>query len=266
MKQAIPDPNVTSILQKLLAEVQRVLGAQLKGLYLYGSLASGDFSLLSSDIDFVVTTQAPLPADTITALGMMHEQLTNSGLKWASKLEGSYITQAALRRYQPEAGPWPTLNEGRFYVAPHGRDWVIQRHILRQHGVTLFGPPVASLLDPVTADDLKQAVTEILREWWEPMLQEPAFVQRREYQAFAVLTMCRALYTLRLGDVVSKPAAARWALVELPGRWAVLIEQALAWPLGSQPDSLDETLAFIAYTVAVSQNVRGTESTPKRND
>ncbi len=259
MKQPIPDPNVTFILQKLLAEVQRVLGAQLRGLYLYGSLASGDFNPRSSDIDFVVTTQSMLPPETSAALRVMHEQLAGSGLKWAANLEGSYLTQAALRRYQPDDGPWPTLNEGRFYVAPHGSDWVIQRHILRQHGVTLFGPPVVDLIDPVTAVELKQAVTEILREWWAPMLPDPAFVQRREYQAFAVLTMCRALYTLRLGDVVSKPAAARWALAELGKTWAALIEQALAWPLGSQPDSLEETLAFIAYTVAVSRSFSDTD-------
>ena len=31
------------------------------------------------------------------------------------------------------------------------------------------------------------------------------------YQAYAILSMCRVLYTLEFGTVVSKPAAARWA-------------------------------------------------------
>jgi hypothetical protein len=43
-----------------------------------------------------------------------------------------------------------------------------------------------------------------------------------EYQAYAILTMCRALYTLQHGTVVSKSVAARWAQEVLGERWAAL--------------------------------------------
>jgi hypothetical protein len=237
------------VLDHLLADVQTVLADRFAGMYLYGSLSSGDFDPRRSDIDFVVTTTVELPEDVIAALDNMHTRIMSGGMKWAKKLEGSYIPQAALRRYDPKGPPYPTLNEGHFYMAPHGSDWIIQRHIIREHGVTLAGPPPATVIDRVQPDDLRGAVRGILAEWWAPMLDNPDWLRRDEYQAFAVLTMCRALYALEHGDIASKPVAARW-VQKTHNEWAELIERALAWHHGDSWDDLEQTLAFMRYTLA----------------
>ena len=52
------------------------------------------------------------------------------------------------------------------------------------------------------------------------------------YRTYAVLTLCRILYTHRKGGVVSKPRAARWALRALPSGWRSLIRGALAGTRG----------------------------------
>jgi hypothetical protein len=67
--------------------------------------------------------------------------------------------------------------------------------------------------------------------------------------------MCRILYTLRHGAIVSKPAAARWAQEQLGERRAGLIERALRHRSsgsedGEPLDRLNETLDFIRYTLA----------------
>ncbi|MBI4316404.1 MAG: nucleotidyltransferase domain-containing protein [Chloroflexi bacterium] len=82
-------PDVNAILYALLSNAQTILGDRFVGLYLYGSLASGDFSFQSSDIDFVAVTTDELPDEVISALDKMHARITASGLKWATKLEGS---------------------------------------------------------------------------------------------------------------------------------------------------------------------------------
>jgi Domain of unknown function (DUF4111) len=66
--------------------------------------------------------------------------------------------------------------------------------------------------------------------------------------------MCRALYALEHGDIVSKPMAARWALQTQDGRWAELIDRALAWPQAPQPSQLNETSEFIRY---VTDRIQG---------
>jgi predicted nucleotidyltransferase len=206
-----PYPNVNATLQELLSGAQAILGSHFVGMYLYGSLAGGDFNPESSDIDFVVVTDGELPEETVNALAALHTHLASSGLKWAAKLEGAYIPRRTFRRQQPDAAPCPQINEGRFYVGVLGHDWVIQRDVLYRQGVTLAGPPPQSLIDPVTPDEVRQAVLDIFHNWWEPMLADPSWLHRDDYQAFAVLTMCRTLYTLQYGLIASKPVSARWA-------------------------------------------------------
>ena len=244
-----PYPDVNRFLQVFLAQVQTVLGGQFIGLYLYGSLASGDFVPARSDIDFLVVTAGELPAGVISALENMHARLWATGAKWALKLEGSYITQAALRRYNPEDGPFPCINEGKFYLTRHESDWVLQRHILRESGVAVAGPDIRPLIDPVSPDDIRAAVLGYLREWWQPMLRNPERLQSREYQAYATLSMCRALYTLQHGRVASKTDSARWAQHTFGERWAALIDRALAWPEGEQAGQIAETLGFLQFAL-----------------
>jgi hypothetical protein len=244
-----PYPDVNAVLHLLLNGAQSILGHHFIGLYFYGSLASGDFNPQTSDIDFVVVTDIDLPEDLIHNLEALHVHLWNSSLKWAAKLEGAYVPLHTLRHYDPDAAPCPAINEGRFYLDRQGSDWIIQRYILREYGAALCGPSLKSSIDPVTPDDLRRAVAGVLHEWWQPMLDDPHFIRNREYEAFATLTMCRALYALEYGDIVSKPTAARWALQTLDGRWTELIGRALAWPQEPQPESLSETLEFIRYTI-----------------
>jgi hypothetical protein len=249
-----PYPDVNAVLHALLGNVQHILGDYFVGLYLYGSLASGDFDPLRSDIDFVVVTTDQLPDELISALENMHARLAASGLKWAPKLEGTYIPQAALRRYDPDAAPCPCLNEGRFYLARHESDWVIQRYILREYGVAVAGPAVRPMIDHVQPDEIRQGVYGVLHGWWTSLLDNPSWLRDGEYRAFAVLTMCRALYTFHHGTIASKPVSARWALATLDQRWIALIEWALTWQHADQSDHLSETLDFIRYTLERSEH------------
>jgi hypothetical protein len=245
-------PAVNAILEETLAGAQAALGGQFTGMYLYGSLSSGDFNPATSDIDFVVVTDGELPAERVAALEAMHQRLWDAGSYWAAHLEGTYIPGAAWRRYDPGMPPVPLVNEGRFYIGGHGSDWIIQRQVVRAGGVTLAGPPAASLIDPVAPAALRQAVVGTLHEAWEPILDDPALLQRAAYQAFAVLTMCRALYALEHGAMVSKPAAARWASTTQPAGWHSLIQQAAAWRPGQQIGPLEATQAFIRYTLTTA--------------
>jgi len=249
-----PYPDVNAVFRTLLSNVQAILGNQFIGLYLYGSLASGDFEPQRSDIDFVVVTAGEIPDERLPTLEAMHIRLNASGSKWATKIEGTYIPQSALRRYNPTDPPRPYVNEGRFYLGSHGSDWIIQRHILREQGVVVAGPVPQDLIDPVLPNELRRAVLGILQEWWLPTLHNPARLSGSGYPAYAILTMCRALYTLQYGSIVSKPVAARWAQMALGEQWAALIEWAIAWSPDAPLDNLNETLDFIRYALERSQS------------
>ena len=245
-----PYPEVNAILEVLLSRVKEVLANRFTGLYLYGSLASGDFDPERSDIDFLVVTDGELPNELLPSLAAMHERIAASASSWARRLEGSYIPLQALRRYDPEHAFHPSIGvDWGFGVNGHSSDWIIQRHIIRQQGVVIAGPPPQTLIDPISPQDLRRAVLETLHGWWAEQLQNPARLQSREYQAYAVLTMCRALYTLKEGTIISKPAAVHWAQQTLDLQWAGLIERALVWYEDDGIDDLQETLEFIRFTL-----------------
>jgi hypothetical protein len=245
---ATPYPQINAILQELLSGVRAILGRRLVGLYLEGSLGIGDFDRDKSDLDFVVVTDGELSAETFRDLKMMHERIATGASKWAKELEGSYIPQRALRHdRRPAALPYIDRGSTLAMVYQESGYWAIHRHMLREHGVVLAGPPPRALIEPVRPSDLREAVLGILHEWWMPMLVDAPLLQNSFYRCYAILTMSRMLYTLHHGAIVSKPVAAGWAQETLDRRWTLLIRDALAWSRAMPPD-LNETLAYIRYT------------------
>lgn len=244
------DVNVT--LELLLARMRAILGAKLVGLYLYGSLAAGDFDPASSDVDFVAATAARLDDIELAALERMHAEIAADGRKWGKRLEGAYVPLDALRRHNPRDMRHPFLSSTTpFGVHELGWDWVLNRHTLRERGVIVHGPPPATLIDPITCAELTDAVRMVLRTDWARYLDDPELLRARNYQAFAIFTMCRALYALERGEFVSKSAAAAWAEEHLDAAWPPLVERARAWRADKTLDdaALPETLRFLRYVI-----------------
>jgi predicted nucleotidyltransferase len=251
-----PYPEVNVILNELLPDVQEILGNKFIGMYLHGSLACGDFNPQTSDIDFLVVTDGGLSVDTFSVLKDMHARIFASGLAWSQKLEGAYILKGDLRRHNPAHAPVPWLGvDGHFAFEPLGSDWIIQRWILREKGVIVFGQPLKPMIDLVSADDLRAAVRGSLLEWWSPPFPSPERFESGEYQAYAILTMCRSLYVLEHGHLASKPKATRWVKEKLGEPWARLIATAASWRPRMKFDELDETMEFIYFTLELSQRL-----------
>ena len=185
----------------------------------------------------------------------MHARIAARDTHWATQLEVSYIPRRALRRRDPGDCLHPHLDRGRgetLRLREHDSDWVVQRHVLRERGLTLAGPDPRTLIEHVSPDDLRRAMHDLL--WWPAeILYDPARIGTRGYQSYLVLTMCRILYTLRHGAVVSKRAAADWAQETLGARWSPLIER--AWAGRREPrraattEDIDATLDLIRHTL-----------------
>jgi predicted nucleotidyltransferase len=223
-------PEINRLLAELYSGARAVLGDSFTGMYLEGSLACGAFDF-ASDVDFVIVPEVDVVAgEVFEALQALHERLALLYPVWGNKLEGSYISRAGLRHYDPEHVMHPNFewDEGeRLKMAAHDATWDIHRYILHEHGIRLVGPPTQELIDPFTPDQLRQAALTILTRWTTDLLAAPTQLQGREYQSYTVLTLCRILYTLQIGDVATKHSAARWFQERLGSPWSTLIERAL---------------------------------------
>ena len=259
-----PYPEVNAVLERLLSEVQEILGNQFIGLYLYGSLAYGGFDQ-DSDVDFIVVTVKELPEEVFSALQDMHAHIATLDSWCATQLEGSYIPLQALQKYDPVHALHIHIDRGRDEYLKRMQiedatlsrawwgGWVLLRAAFREKGITLAGPAPGALIDPVSPDDLRQANLAILQGWVNPLLDHPDQIKNSGYQSYIVLTLCRMLFTLEYDAITSKPAAARWARETLGEPWAVLIER--AWIGRHHPNAkastkdLTETLDFVRYTL-----------------
>ncbi|HWI52568.1 MAG TPA: aminoglycoside adenylyltransferase domain-containing protein [Symbiobacteriaceae bacterium] len=249
MSHLTPYPDVNQVLHEFVSGVHTALGKQCVGVYLYGSLALGDFDPVSSDIDFVVVTDDELSTDSVSALAALHSRIALNHPRWATELEGSYIPKADIGRYDPARAYHLHLYRGHVEMEQHGVHWVIERHVLREHGVVLSGPEIRTLISPISPDDLRRATAALMEEWWAPKVDEPGRAYVTKYQSYAVVTMCRVLYTLQHGTVVSKPAAARWAREGLGQRWGALIGRTRTGGSASDSDLVDETCDFIRHAL-----------------
>ena len=254
-----PWPEVNRAVERLRDGIAGALGDRLAGLYLHGSLALGDFFPPASDLDFHAATAGPLDDPALERLGALHAAFKAEG-GWMARLEGVYLPPEALRRHDPAGGRLPTVGvDWDFGLGPPGPTWVLDRWVTREHGVIVTGPDPRALIDPIGPDELRAAVLASLLGYWADRVAEGAdlaWLRPRNYQAFAILTMCRDRYVLEHGAVVSKPAAAAWATGRLGPPWRAPVERAMAWRADERPDDqqLPETLRFVAQTVGLARS------------
>lgn len=255
-----PYEDVNAILQELLTHIQSILEKHFVGMYLEGSLANGDFDR-ESDIDFVVVVDEEISPGQFSSLHAMHEKIAKVESWWAVELEGSYIPRQALRRHCTESIRHPNIERGRrekLKWADHDETWNVHRYILREHGITILGPNPKTLIDPISPDDLRKAMQPALHGWARYILENPDELVHQGYQSYVVLTLCRILYTLHFGDVVSKPKAAKWAKETMGERWGSLIDRAREGrnhpQLDASAEDISQTLQFIKFTVENSSS------------
>lgn len=127
------------------------------------------------------------------------------------------------------------------------------RWILRHHGIALAGPPIASLVDAVEPEALRESMRTALPDVMAGLRTWARF-EMAWTQRYTVTEYCRVLHTLRTGRVTSKRGALEWAGDHLDPTWRPLLAQviedrALGWNPAEppRPGSLEATCAFAAY-------------------
>lgn len=205
--------------------VDRTLGDAALGMYLHGSGANGAFKP-ASDLDVLVVTSRSL--DGLERHALVAGLLAISGPRAGGRrsLELTVVVQSQIRpwRYPPQAdflyGDWlraeieangPPQPE----VMPNLAIEIPQVLACRN---TISGPEPEVLLDPVPVSDTVRGSLDAV-----PSLLSDL----REDTRNVVLTLCRIWATVATGQVISKEAAAMWALERLPHRDRPVLEHAL---------------------------------------
>ena len=247
----IPHRDVSGILVELASGLTPVLGDQLVGLYLTGSLTYGDFDRGSSDIDYFVVLKQPMSPDGFACMQALHVDIGREYPKWKERIEGSYVTEDMLGSIEPPPAPRPYVNGGNFWEPDprYGYEWLINLFVLRESGIALIGPDPRDLIVPIDIEDVRRASARDVFEDWVPKLWEPSYFESSHHQAFAVLTLCRILHRAASDEVVSKRVASAWVKERYEHEWIIdLVEAAERWEHGETMDGADAVRELIVFT------------------
>jgi predicted nucleotidyltransferase len=216
------------LIEALLHGIRDALGENLLGFYLRGSLALGGFDPETSDVDVLVVTERPVSEAEFETLDRLHTRIRPRENEYDRSYEVSYVDQASLKRFEWGERRHPTVgSDWAFGWAEHRDNFVLERWVVRERGVVVAGPDPKTLIDPISADDLRAAVVgelHVRMEHWAGGEDPPAWLGTRYYQAFEIETLCRALYTLEMSALSTKRQAVEWALQTLPEPWHALVE------------------------------------------
>lgn len=200
-------------LEEVVRLVDDVLGPDVVGVYLHGSSVQGGLRP-ASDVDVLVVTRRSMGERSRRALVAGLLPISGSAVG-ARPVELTVVVQAEVSpwRFPPTVdllyGEWlrPDYEAGLVPQPEPEPDLALLVSAVLARGRTLAGPAPADVLDHVPhADVVRASVAGI------PGLLGDLDADTRN----VVLTLARIWYTVATGDIVSKDAAADWALERLP--------------------------------------------------
>jgi hypothetical protein len=216
--------KVSALLQDLTAHVPVILGRNLVGIYVYGSLTQRAFNPKRSDVDCIVVTQRELSDSKFRKLDAWLARAAESN-PWAARLQISFLIKDEVLTMNSTGCLYQF---GRLKRSGSDGNPIIWMNVLKS-GLVLFGPPPESFVPAITPEILFQALKREVGYLREEISKKPKSEWRNvpSYRSYAVLTLCRILYSFRKDTIVSKQRAARWAIKHLPEEWSEIILLAL---------------------------------------
>src|SRR5579884_351866 len=215
---------------RIEAALDRLLGENLVGLYLHGSLSMGCFNPRRSDLDLLAVTHRPLDAETqgrvfdaSLAESRAPIPLEMSVLAWSDlhpwrypppyELHVSEFVRDRVQRGDSDL-PLSTPSERR-------RDVDLASHIthLRDRGVRLRGAPIADVFPAIPLEDYRASILGDYEDILENLTGNPLY---------SVLNPCRVWRHLQEGTLSSKEEGGVWALSRVPADLRGVVANALA--------------------------------------
>jgi hypothetical protein len=207
----VSEDAARAYVDELVSRLRAVLGEELVGVYLIGSLALGGYEPGRSDIDVAVVARAPLAVSSKEAVvaACRHEALPCP----ARKLELVVYALGRMPAFELNlnTGAGEPLHAGLDASTEPAFWFVLDIAIARASGVAVVGPPPAETLPEVPRDALEAAVRE--SSDWFSTHDAPA--------DDLVLNAARTRRFLDEGVWSSKAEAGAWAIARLPDRGIV---------------------------------------------
>jgi predicted nucleotidyltransferase len=190
--------EVTGLLRRL--RKQLVVRADVIGVYIYGSLVTGDYSPAASDIDVVTLLRREPDQAMIRELTELHTALAGTGGP-VDQLHCLYVAAGAVS--DPE-------RLCTYWFGDRMTQWqlkLLTRAELASAGVALHGPWPPPGIGPVPLADLQAAVRAEVTGYWRRISRKRRLWLQDTWIDHALVMLPRAEAVLTTGDLITKGEA-----------------------------------------------------------
>lgn len=253
-----PD-NIKTQIDTLLEPFWQVLGENLVGIYLHGSLAMGCFNTERSDIDLLVVLSQRMSIETKSRIVELLLQSSQA----PSPIEISFLVEYEIRSFHhPLAFDLHYSETWRenYRQALSNREWRkwndeikkdtdLAAHITvtLARGICLYGKPIKNVFPPVPP---RYYIAAIVGDF------EDARDERTAMPVYFVLNACRVYAYLLERHIFSKDEGGAWALRCLPEEFHTTILQALEIYRGERNARPIDEAALDAFAHYVDKRIK----------
>jgi Domain of unknown function (DUF4111) len=217
--------DLSDLLQAMATDFPSILLGNLVGIYLWGSLTYDTFDETCSDVDCVGVTQRDLDDREFFDLDQWFKNKKEQS-RWIERIDMRLVIDHEFLDKTSRCCGFYHYNR---QLVRHGSDGnpIIWMNIA-QSGITLCGKDAKLVAPHVSEQCLSDALLLELNYLNENLTSnagdrsDKAFI----YNAYAVLTACRILYSAHHRVLVSKDQAYRWAMEAVPPAWRAVIHSA----------------------------------------
>lgn len=259
--------NEWELLREISKAYQAVLGKQLTGIYVHGSIAFGCFCWETSDIDFLVIVEEKLSQQQKEALIGVLLQLDAFAPK--KGFEMSVVLRSACMPFQD---PTPyELHYSNAYRANYQRnlqgtcermqgydpDLAAHMTITGSVGIALFGLPIKEVFAPVPRASYLKSIWYDVENAAQDIPNDPVYY---------VLNLCRVLAYAEEGLVLSKAQGGEWGMEHLTQDRGMIASALQAYQENNLLSNQENLVRFAENALdRIRQNIDFLSACPKKD-
>ncbi len=239
--------NTDKLLVDIVDRYKKVLGDNLVGLYLHGSLAMGCFTP-RADIDLIAVIRKPMDMGTKRAL---IDEIFKIGPLPDKGLEMSIILEERARDFvhpMPFELHYSPAHKERYesdrgYICGDATDRDLAAHLMvvKRRGVVLYGKSIEEVFGEIPKEAFIDSIVYNIADAKKDILKNPVDI---------ALDLSRTLYYLKEGFVASKLEGGYWCTAYLPEEHRPVVADAVKAYIGSikeMPVNIERLSRFAEY-------------------
>lgn len=216
------------LIDEFTAMTKDIIGNNLTGIYLHGSMAMNCFNQEKSDIDLLLVIENDITdvqkTNFMKQVVLLNEHAPAKGLE-LSVVKREYCKPVVYPtpfelHFSPMHLPWFRDNLEDYVKNMRGVDKDLAAHftIINRYGIVLYGAPIADVFGEVRKADYVDSIWFDIENAREAIVADPMYI---------ILNLCRVVAFLKENLYLSKQQGGEWGIAHMPERYHPLISQAL---------------------------------------